>query len=142
MEGQRGQVLDAVTRELTVPDYTAITVLLGTPKFYRGRTVKELQTIRANPAATPSVDREFSRSERLLVRVEAYGPGGLAPDVTAKLMNRGGAPMSDIKMQPIDGLYEAELPLSSLAAGEYIVEITAKGLAGTAQETVAFRVGR
>ena len=88
------------------------------------------------------VDREFSRSERLLLRVDAYAPGGLAPDVTAKLMNRGGAPMSDIKMQLVGAFYETELPLSSLAAGEYLVELTAKGLAGTAQDTVAFRVGR
>jgi VWFA-related protein len=137
-----GHIVDAVTRQLTVPDYTAISVLLGTPKFYRGRTVRELQSIRADPAAAPVVDREFSRSERLLVRVEAYAPGGLAPDVTAKLMNRGGAAMSDIKMQLVGGVYEAELPLSSLAAGDYLIEFTARGPAGSAQETVAFRVGR
>jgi hypothetical protein len=142
VQGVRGQILDSVTRELTVPDYTAMAVLLGTPKFYRGRTVRELQTIRANPASPPVVDREFSRSERLLMRVEAYGPGGLAPEVTAKLMSRSGTTMSDFKMQPVDGVYEAELPLASLAAGEYLVELTAKGPAGSAQETIAFRVGR
>jgi VWFA-related protein len=142
VQNDAGNVLDATTQEVAVPDYTAIAVTLGTPRFYRGRTVRELQVIRENPSASPVVDREFSRSERLLVRVEAYAPGGLAPDVTAKLMNRGGAPMSDIKMQPVAGVYEVELPLSSLAAGEYLVEFTAKGLAGSAQDTVAFRVGR
>ena len=75
----------------------------------RGRTVRELQAIRESPSASPVVDREFSRGERLLVRVEAYAPGGLAPEVSAKLMNRGGAPMSEIKMQAVGGLYEAEL---------------------------------
>ncbi len=142
VEGERGEVLDATIQELTVPDYTAISVTLGTPRFYRGRTVRELQTIRANPLSAPVVDREFSRSERLLVRVEAYAPGGLAPEVTAKLMNRSGAPMSDIQMQLVEGIYEAELPLSSLAAGDYLVEFTAKSIAGSAQETIAFRVGR
>jgi hypothetical protein len=50
--------------------------------------------------------------------------------------------MSEFKMQTVEGIYETELPLSSLAAGEYLVEFTAKGPAGTAQETIAFRVGR
>ena len=142
VEGERGQVLDATIQEVTVPDYTAISVTLGTPRLYRGRTVRELQTIRANPAAVPVVDREFSRSERLLVRLEAYAPGGLAPEVTAKLMNRAGAAMSDIQLQLVGGVYEAELPLSSLAAGEYLVEFTAKSLAGSSTDTIAFRVGR
>jgi VWFA-related protein len=142
VEGERGNVLDATVQELTVPDFTAVSVILGTPRLYRGRTVKELQTIRANPSAAPSVDRDFSRSERLLVRVHAYAPGGLAPEVFAKLMNRGGAAMSEFKLQLVEGVYETELPLSSLAAGEYLVELTAKGPAGTATDTVAFRVGR
>ena len=142
VQNASGHVLDAATQEVDVPDYTAIAVTLGTPRFYRGRTVRELQAIRDMPSAPPVVDREFSRSERLLLRVEANAPGGLAPDVTAKLMNRGGASMSEIKMQLVGGLYETELPLSSLAAGEYLVELTAKGLAGTAQDTVAFRIGR
>jgi len=142
VQNNAGHVLDSTNQDIAVPDYTAIAVTLGTPRFYRGRTVRELQVIRETPGTSPAVDREFSRNERLLVRVEAYAPGGLAPDVTAKLMNRGGAPMSDIKMQAVAGLFEAELPLSSLAAGEYLVEFTAKGLAGTAQDTVAFRVGR
>ena len=142
VEGERGQVLDATVQELSVPDYTAITVTLGTPRFYRGRTVKDLQTIRANPAATPVVDREFSRSERLLMRVEAYAPGGLAPDVSAKLMSRSGAAMSDIKLQLVGTLYEAELPLSAFATGDYLIEFTAKTAAGVAQDTIAFRVGR
>ena len=142
VQNATGHVLDAATQEVDVPDYTAIAVTLGTPRFYRGRTVRELQAIRDMPSAPPVVDREFSRSERLLLRVEANAPGGLAPDVTAKLMNRGGASMSEIKLQLVGGFYETELPLSSLAAGEYLVELTAKGLAGTAQDTVAFRIGR
>jgi VWFA-related protein len=142
IEGERGQILDSETRELTVPDYTVMTVILGTPRFYRGRTVRELQTIRANAASVPTVDREFSRSERILIRVDAYAPGGLAPDVTAKLLNRNGSAMSEMKFNAVDGMFETELPLSALAAGEYLLEITAKGLAGTSQDTVAFRVGR
>jgi hypothetical protein len=37
---------------------------------------------------------------------------------------------------------EIDLPLSALAAGEYLIEINAKTESGTAQELIAFRVGR
>ena len=143
VEGTDGQVLDSVVRELTVPDYTQVTASLGTPRIYRGRTARDLQAIRADPAAVPAVERLFSRTERLLVRVESYGPGGTAPAVTGKLLNRGGTAMSDLQFQAgAGGLFEAELPLSSLAAGDYLIELTAKSESGTAQDTIAFRVGR
>ncbi len=143
VEGARGQVVDSVTRELTVPDYTRVEVTLGTPRLYRARTMRELQAIRANPNAVPAVDREFSRAERLLVRVDAFAPGGTVPEVTARLMNRSGAPMSDIALQPgAAGSFEAELPLSPLGAGEYLIEFNAKTSSGTIQDTIAFRVGR
>ena len=118
-------------------------VSLGTPRLYRGRTARDLQAIRADPAATPAVERLFSRTERLLVRVESYGPGGTTPSVTGKLLNRAGAMMSDLTLQAgANGLFETELPLSALAAGEYLIELTAKSESGTTQDTIAFRVGR
>ena len=142
VEGSGGDTLDSVTREITVPDFTQVAVALGTPRIFRGRTVRELQVIRANPFAAPAVEREFSRSDRILIRVEAYAPGGVVPTVTARLLNRGGGAMSDLPLQANGSAFEAELTLSSLGAGEYVIEITAKAEAGTAQDTVAFRVGR
>ena len=143
VESASGQVLDSTMRELTVPDYTQVQVSLGTPRLYRGRTARDIQTIRANPAAAPAVERVFSRAERLLVRVESYGPGGTTPVVTGKLLNRGGAVMSELPLQAgANGLFETEVALSALAAGEYLIELTAKSESGTTQDTIAFRVGR
>ncbi|MBA3641113.1 MAG: VWA domain-containing protein [Acidobacteria bacterium] len=143
VESDAGQVLDSSTRELTVPDYTTVQVSLGTPRVYRGRTARDIQAIRADPAVPPAGERVFSRSERLLLRVESYGPGGLTPAVTGKLLNRAGAMMSELTLQAgANGLFETELALSALAAGEYLIELTAKSESGTAQDTLAFRVGR
>jgi hypothetical protein len=51
--------------------------------------------------------------------------------------------MSDLTLQAgANGLFETELPLSALAAGEYLIELTAKSESGTTQDTIAFRVGR
>lgn len=143
VEGENGQVLDSATRELTVPDYTRVEVSLGTPRVYRARTARDIQAIRADPATAPTVDREFSRAERLLLRVEAYAPGGVTPAVTGRLLNRGGTPMSDLPFKATaDGVFETELPLSSLAAGEYLIEFSASTESGKAQDTIAFKVGR
>jgi hypothetical protein len=141
VEGGGGDTLDSVTREITVPDFTQVAVALGTPRIFRGRTVRELQAIRANPFAAPVVEREFSRSDRIVIRVEAYAPGGVVPTVTARLLNRGGGAMTDLPMQANGSAFEAELT-SSFGAGEYVIELNAKAESGTAQETVAFRVGR
>jgi VWFA-related protein len=138
-----GEVLDSAIREMTVPDYTQVQVSLGTPRVYRARTARDMNEIRANPAAPPAVDREFSRTERLLIRVEGYAPGGQTPAVTGRLLNRAGTAMADLTLkQAANGSFETELPLASLAAGEYLIEFTAETESGKAQEMVAFRVGR
>jgi hypothetical protein len=64
--------------------------------------------------------------------------------VTARLLNRAGQSMSDLPVrQAAAGQSELELALSPLAAGEYLIELNAKSEAGsTAQELIAFRVGR
>jgi hypothetical protein len=143
VEGARGQVIDSVGRELTVPDYSTVEVSFGTPRVYRVRSVPELQALKSRPDAVPTADREFSRTDRLFVRLDAYAPGGVVPAMTARLLNRAGEPMSSLPVQtPPARSAEVDLPLSALAAGEYIIELNAKTPTGSAQELIAFRVGR
>jgi len=144
VEGTRNQVIDTLGREITVPDFTSVTMSFGTPKVFRVRTIPELNALKANPDAIPTTEREFSRTDRLFVRADAYAPGGITPPVTARLLNRGGQQMSELKVQQAPGrAAEIELPLSPLAAGEYLIELNARSEGGsTAQELIAFRVGR
>jgi VWFA-related protein len=143
VEGQRGQVIDSVSRDLTLPDFTRVQVSLATPRVYRGRTVRDLTAIKTNPDAVPTADRDFSRTDRLLIRTEAYTPGGGVPALTARLLNRGGGQMAVLPVQAGQGgAGDIELPLSSLAAGDYLIELNAKADTGTAQELIAFKVGR
>src|SRR5262245_51757371 len=79
VEGSGSSVLDTETRELTVPDLTASTTLLGTPSILRARTIPEFNRMKGDPDAVPVAVREFSRTDRLLIRVPAYGTGAAAP---------------------------------------------------------------
>jgi len=143
VEGQQGQVIDSVTRELTLPDFTRPEVAFATPRLYRGRTVRELAAIRANPDAVPTTEREFSRVDRLLVRAHVYTPGEAKPELSARLLNRGGQKMADLPLQAAAaGTGELELPLSALPMGDYLIELSATVPTGSAQEMIAFKVGR
>ena len=63
------------------------------------------------------------------------------PAVTARLLNRGGTAMSDLAVQVSPaGATQMEVPLAQLAAGDYLLELTAKGDAGSAQDMIAFRL--
>jgi hypothetical protein len=142
VEGPRGQVVDSTVRELTVPDFSKTQVSLSTPRVYRARTAHEMLLIRNNPDAPPTPDREFSRTERLLVRLEAYAADGSTPQVTSRLLNRGGQPMADVPVQAVEGKpLQIDFPLASLAAGEYVIEVNAKTASGSAQEMIGFKVG-
>ncbi len=141
VQNASGQVMDSSTNDVNVPDYTTPQVSLGTPRLFRARTPRDVQALKANPSPAPSSDRTFSRAERLLVRVDAYGPGSVPPTLTARLLNRAGTAMFDVPVQVSDGgSAEMELAFASLAAGEYLLELNAKAEAGTAQDIVAFRV--
>ena len=144
VENSRGQVIDTLGRQITVPDFTNVSMSFGTPRIYRVRTVPELQALKNNPNAVPTTEREFSRTDRLYLRVDAYAPGGLTPPVTARLLNRGGQSMADLPVKQSPGHpAELELTLSAFAAGEYLIELNARSEGGSsAQELVAFRIGR
>jgi VWFA-related protein len=143
VEGAAADVLDSEVREIVVPDLTAPQVTLGTPAVYRGRTVPEYQRLKTDPQASPTAAREFSRTERVFIRVPAYAPGTSAAKVTAKLLNRTGQSMSELTISTPANASDArdvELSLASLPPGEYVVEITAIGEGEPVKELVGFRV--
>jgi VWFA-related protein len=145
VEGGASQVLDTEMRELTVPDLTAPTASLGTPIVYRARTARELQQLKAEADAVPVAAREFSRTDHLLVRVPAYAPGDSAPPLAARILNRAGDPMNELKVAPASspgGEAQVDVALASFPPGEYILEVKIAGDSGggDSRQLVAFRV--
>jgi hypothetical protein len=141
VEGAGSGVLDSEVRDIVIPDLTLTQTSLGTPELFRARTPREIQQLKADAQAVPATTREFSRTDRVFMRVAAYGAG--APALTAHLLNRAGQTMSELPVTPpaaagADAI--VDVPLAGIAPGDYIVEVKATGEGGEAKELIGFRV--
>ena len=144
VEGDGSTPLDTEDREVTVPDLTSADLRLATPRVFVARTAREFQQLKADADPTPTALREFRRTDRLLIRFHTFGKPTGELRVSAKLLNKQGQKMSDVPVTVPDdpaAASQVELPLSSIAAGEYLLEVSA-GSEGQppATELVAFRL--
>jgi VWFA-related protein len=137
-----GGPLDNDDREMMVPDLTAGDVALATPRVYVARTARDLQLIRKDEGVGPTASRDFRRTERMVVKIDAYGPGDAVVALTSRLLNKQGGRMADMQVTSAAGQpHMIDLPLSALAPGEYLLELTAS-VEGQkpVTELIAFRV--
>ena len=145
MSIQGGQVtLDSDDREVVVPDLTTTDVGFATPKVFVARNALEFRALTKNPEAVPTADRDFRRTDRIVIRAEAYAPGTAVLKVTARLVNKQGQPLADVPVPAPAAAtdpYVVDLPLASLAPGEYLLELSAatEG-APAATQLIPFRV--
>ena len=134
-----GGVIDSEIRTITVPDLTSPDAAISTPRVHRARTARDVRSIVADAGAVPTIGREFSRTERLLIRFDVYG----SATPTAVLLNRNGQKMADVPVAAAaeGGTHLIDMGLAAIATGEYLVEVTAKGATGEAKELIPLRVG-
>jgi VWFA-related protein len=139
IEDALSNVVDTDIRDLMVRPLNA-PVALGTAEIVRARSARDFRTLAGDGAAVPTPSREFSRTERLLIRVPAYAPE--PPVVSAALVSKAGGVlrMLGVAEGPSPNIYQIDLPLAGLASGSYLVQLTVKSAAGQAKDEVAFRV--
>jgi len=141
IEDVTARPLDTDVRDIAIREIKGA-VALGTPEILRARNAREFRSLETS-SAVPVAAREFSRTERLLIRFAAYAPPGTQPTLSARLLSRMGQPMRDLAVAAAGepGADNAiDLPLASLAAGEYMVEVAATSPAGDAKDRISFRV--
>ena len=139
-----GEVLDRESRTLALANAGDSSVAFSTPVVHRSRNTAELRAIRAGGGAPVHAGREFVRTDRLVIRTSLHGPSAPNAKVTAKLIDRRGATLIELPLQAIAGGegYELDLPLTSIAAGEFAVVFEALGGESRAEALVGFRVVR
>ena len=140
VEAEGGGRLDTEIRALEVPDLSPGRVAMSAPRVYRARNAREFLELAAEGAAVPTPSREFLRSERLLIRFDAYGEAGAPPVAEAALLNRSGNRMGPLVVAPAaaGGTYQIDVSLGWMPPGEYLIEITVRG--GEAPVLVPFRL--
>ncbi len=138
IEDASARVLDTDVRDLLIAGLAG-PLVIGTPAVFRARTARLFNDLAQRQDAAPSASREFSRVERLLIRMPIYAAEPLTASAT--LINRTGQVMRAVTMShEEDSGYMIDLPLASLAAGEYGVAVRAIAGEHEARETISFRV--
>ena len=137
--GRDGDVIDRETKLVDVPDFSLPRTSFGVPRVFRARSARDVRLIAADPAALPVATRTFARTDRLLVRVDRLES---TPATKAALLNRLGQVMMELPVTALDAepAEQVELNLNSLAAGEYLVEISATPDGTDTKALVPFRI--
>jgi hypothetical protein len=134
-------VLDEDVREMSIRDLKG-EVAVGTPEILRARNAREFRVIDGQASAVPVASREFSRTERLLIRFQAYGPPGQPPVASATLLDRAGHAIRTLTIEPTaePGEYAIDLSLAGFAPGDYAIAVKAASGAREATDRTSFRV--
>jgi VWFA-related protein len=135
-----GAASDRQESTLDVPDFANAPLSIATPVLYRARSPIELRSIQAGGAA-PFAGRQFDRTDRLIVHFDVFGPAAADATVTVALLNRQGAKLTTMPLRKTPaGAYELDLPIGSIARGEFVFEIAASHGADQAKTLLSFRV--
>ncbi len=140
----KGVVIDTDARDVVVPGPRAAGPTIFPPAVLRTRSAREFREVSEDASAAPVPTRVFRRTERLLIRVPALDASGESTPVSGTLLNRLRQPMRPLEAMEsstLHGVTQFDLPLASLAPGDYSIRLTVPGPRGEVSEFVTFRVG-
>ena len=137
-----GDVLDRHDRTIDVPDPARTGLWISSPQVIRTSNALELRKVKADPSPTPAPGREFSRADRLLIRFTVHGANAGPAEVTARLLNNRAAPLTPLNVARTGANCEIDLPLISIARGEFLIGIEAHHANERAQVYIPLRIAR
>jgi VWFA-related protein len=139
-----GDIVDKETRTIAVPD-PASALSISTPALFRTQNVLEYRNLDRSESARAFPGREFARSDRVLIRFFVHGSAASGAPVNAKILSQWGKDLAELPLtrppQP-PSAYEIDLPLSTIARGEYLIAVTAGSGAERVRAFVPLRVTR
>jgi hypothetical protein len=138
-----GTILDEDRRPFSVPDLSGPQLALSAPVLLRARTVADARTLSGGGQALPFAGREFNRTDHVFVRFTVYGAPASEATVSAQLTTKAGVSLLELpiaKMARPETIYQVELPLTSIARGDYLVAVAAAYGEERARALVPLRV--
>jgi VWFA-related protein len=140
-----GEVIDRDARTIDVPDPVASPLWVTSPALFRAQNAREFRALDRGPNAMPFPGREFVRTDRLVIRFEVHGTSAAAAKVSARMTSQWGKDLAELPLSPraaSDAPYEIELPLATVARGEFLIAISAAAGADASRVFVPIRVVR
>jgi hypothetical protein len=112
------------------------------PVVYVARNPAEARTL-SSPDAPVHAGREFVRTDRLAIRIRAYGTSAASAEITGRLIDRRGATLIPLAVAgPSNGWHHLDLPLASIAPGDFAIVLEARSGDHRAEAIVPVRVRR
>ena len=139
------EIIDRDVRALEVPDPAGPAVWVSSPALFRAQNVREFRSLDRGPGAMPFPGREFQRTDRLVIQFNVLGTSAATATVSARIISQWGKDLAELPLSPRaanDGPYEIDLPLSSIAKGDYLIAISASAGAERTRALVPIRVVR
>jgi len=136
-----GQTVSEETRAIVVPDMTRATLGITSPTVVVARNPAELKTLSTN--TVPFAGREFVRTDRLFVRFAVFGAAASRANVSARLLSRSGSVLLTLETSrsaDAPGACQIDLPLASIARGDYVIAVAAEAGDDRAEALVPLRV--
>jgi hypothetical protein len=133
------EILDRENRTIRPAPETPLGL---TPVVYVARTPAEARSL-SDPKAPVHAGREFVRTDRLAIRVRTYGAATAEAEITGRLIDRRGATLIPLAIAgPSNGWHHLDLPLSSIAPGDFAVVFEARSGEHRAEAVVPLRIRR
>ncbi len=141
----KGDLIDRDVRTIAVPDPGAAALTIGAPAVFRTQNALELRNLDRSLTGMPYAGREFVRTDRLFVRFTVYGAGAADAKVSSRMISQWGKDLAELPLTrraPDQNHYEIDLPLSSVARGEFLIAISAAAGQESVRTFVPMRVVR
>jgi VWFA-related protein len=140
-----GEMIDRDVRVIEVPDPDREALWISSPALFRTQNAVEFRNLDRSTGAMPYAGREFLRTDRLNIRFAVHGASAATAAVTAKFLSQWGKELAElplVRRSPEESRYELDLPLSTVARGEFVIAIGASSADKTARVLVPIRITR
>jgi VWFA-related protein len=139
-------IIDRDSRQIEVPDPKSLPLWLSTPVVLRAQNVREFRSLDRGPNATPYPGREFERTDRIVIRFTLNGTAAAGAALSARMLSQWGKDLAELPLSPRaaggDAPYEIDLPLSTVARGDYVIALAASSGEERTRVLVPIRVVR
>ena len=132
-----------IVRTILAPDPPLASLAVQAPAVWSVRRPADLLAVLGSAPPAPIEGREFSRVERLILRVEITGTDAADAVTVARLVGKGGNKLTDLpltRISPDVNQWRIDLPLAVVARGDYVIAIEANHGAARAFAYVPIRI--